>query len=355
MRIAVDARMIRSSGIGKVIENVLQRMVLLHMDWEFFLLGRENELSAFAFARASNVQWIECDVPIYSLSEQLQLVQRIPANMDWFWSPHYNVPFFYRGRLLVTIHDVFHLAMPAFVHGIHKRLYARSMFAAAVKKADRIICVSHFTAQELQRFTGVSGRKLQIVYNGVDESWWSVKKRPGLYARPYFVYVGNIKPHKNLIRLLQAYSVIMHEVKQDLILVGKKEGFLTGMGSTMQALLEKIGNRVSFTGWIEDNVLQEYVAGASAMIFPSLYEGFGLPPLEAMACGCPVVVSRAASLPEVCGDGAIYCDPYDVMDIARAMKEVLNADLVEAGRRVAERYSWDSTVRGMLRIIEGEE
>jgi len=352
MRIAVDVRMIHSSGIGRVIENILTRIIVLRPEWEFYLLGCPEELLQFPFSRENNVQIIHCESPIYSVSEQVELMRRIPSDLDWFWSPHYNVPVFYSGRLLVTIHDVFHLAMPAFVKGIHRRLYAKGMFSFAVSKAAKIICVSQFTAKELTRLTQVSSKKLQVIYNGVDEKWHFPGTEARLYERPYFIYVGNIKPHKNLIRLLKAYASIKDTVEQDLLLVGKKTGFLTGMDE-IDSYIQGLGDRVSFTGWVEDEALKTYVAQADAMVFPSLYEGFGLPPLEAMAAGTPVLVSKAASLPEICGAGALYCDPYDIDDIASGMQRILRENhSVQVMKHVVQQYSWDTTVAKMVAVFE---
>jgi glycosyltransferase involved in cell wall biosynthesis len=339
--------MISASGIGKVIENILKRLIPAKQGWEFSLIGCVKDLTQFSFSTLPNVKLINCESNIYTIREQFEVIKKIPKNTDLLWVPHYNVPLFYSGKMLVTIHDVYHLVHP---DSLLKKTYAKIMFNKAVEKATKIICVSQFTATELQKYTHVNANKINVIYNGIDESWFNILKKdfPG---NSYFIYVGNIKPHKNLARLLQAFRLIKDKVSQNLILVGKKEGFLTGMNN-IAGLIKGMEDRVTFTGYVSDAELQQYVSHADALVLPSLYEGFGLPPLEAMACGCPVVVSKAASLPEVCKDAAIYCDPYNIQDIADKMLESSHSSHIEAGKELAATYLWDKTVQLMVNVCE---
>ena len=351
MYLTVDARMINSSGIGKVIENILKRLILEKKDWHFFLLGKYSELCVFPFANLSNTEIIECDSKIYSIREQYEVVKKIPQITDLLWVPHYNIPIFYSGKMIVTIHDVFHLANLKYENEFIKKVYAKIMFEIAVAKAKRIICDSEFTTVELLKYTHANKNKINIVYCGIDESWFDIKKSDSFYNHEYFIYVGNIKPHKNLVRLLQAFRLIKDKITHNLVLVGKKAGFLTGINN-INNLIKGMEDRVIFTGYVSDSELQQYVIHASAMIFPSLYEGFGLPPLEAMACGCPVVVSNIASLPEVCKDAAIYCNPYDAQDIADKMLDSLVSNKIDEGKNLSKTYSWDKAVISMINICE---
>lgn len=343
MRIAVDTRMIKSSGIGKVIENILRRIILKKTDWEFILLGNIDELRQFSFTDEDNVELIKCTAPIYSIREQFELKYKIPSNIDVFWSPHYNIPLFYRGKLIVTVHDVFHLAMSNFVIGIHKKIYAEFMFRMVAKKADRIIVVSNFTAKELCKYVPCDKNKITTIYNGVDDSWFHIKSGERVHSNKYFIYVGNIKPHKNLHRLLQAFSQVKDKIPQDLILVGKKDGFLSGDERIVKEA-KSLGSRVTFTGYITDNLLQQYVSQSDGLIFPSLYEGFGLPPLEAMAAGVPVAVSNIESTCEVCGDDVLMFNPYDINDISLKIIELAKGKK----NSISERFSWDRAVNDMI-------
>ena len=142
------------------------------------------------------------------------MLLKIPTNLDCFWSPHYNVPVLYRGKLIVTIHDLAHLALSDFNKAIMKRAYANIMFRLASYKANRIICVSNFTRSELIKYIPcVDQNKIVVIYNAVDEKWRNIKKRKSPHPHPYFVYVGNIKPHKNLHRLIAAYKMVSDNIK----------------------------------------------------------------------------------------------------------------------------------------------
>ena len=314
VKIGIDARMIKSSGIGRVIENVLKYIISRNKNWNFILLGKKDEFKQYDFSRAENVRIIECRSSIYSCLEQIELYRKIPKEVDAFWSPHYNIPLLYKGKLIVTIHDVFHLEMLHGFKNIHKKMYAKFLFYCISKKADRIICVSQFTAKQLQKHINIREDKINVIYNGIDERWFHVKKRKRPYLKKYILYVGNIKPHKNLLRLLRAFQLIKEKAPYDLILVGKKDGFITEDKEIKQlAMYEK---RVVFTGYVSDSMLEQYFIHADVFVFPSLYEGFGLPPLEALACGCPVVASNIESIIEVCKENVVYFDPYEVNDIA---------------------------------------
>ena len=356
MSFAIDARMQGHSGIGTYVSNLMPRLVASHRGSRIHLLGDSDALARLAWARDPRVSVVDCRSPIFSAREQLQLPRRIPAECSLFWSPQFNIPLLYRGRLLVTIHDVLHLAMPQFMVGVHRRLYARALLGAVRMKADAVICDSRFTADELMRLVGVPSARIEVIHLGVDEAWFGVDAGPRPHDKPYFVFVGNVKAHKNIAGLVNAFRIASEKLPHDLVIVGKKEGFVTG-DRRVEGWAAQLGERVRFTGLVDDALLKRYVACAEALVLPSFYEGFGLPPLEAMACGCPAIVSRRASLPEVCGDAALYCDPDDAGDIAARMLEVATSRSARAGLRErglahARRFSWDKCARETLAVIE---
>lgn len=350
LRIGVDVRMLKSSGIGKVIENILIRMIPMKPEWEFYLLGKRDEIKEVLFANKDNMHIIECDCPIYSIKEQFIMPLKIPAGLDCFWSPHYNVPIFYRGKLIVTIHDLAHLALKDINESFFKKIYANVMFRMATNKAEKIICDSNFTKSELIKYIpNVREDKITVIYCGVDEKWKNIKREKSPHKKPYFVYVGNIKPHKNLHRLINAYKNVAGEIKQDLVLIGKRDGFITG-DNNICAEIEGYEDRIIFTGYVPDKMLRQYIANAAALIFPSLYEGFGLPPLEAMAAGVPVIVSNVASMPEVCGEYATYFDPLDENDIAFKLKS--NDGTKMGAESVLKKFDWNKSSEKMAEIIQ---
>lgn len=350
--ITVDARMINSSGIGTVIKNILKRMIVLKPEWNFFILGNLLELRKYDFFKQNNVKLISCEAPIYSIKEQIELIKKIPKETDVMWSPHYNIPIFYKGKLIVTVHDVFHLAMPQFVKGIHKRLYAKFMFQMIKYKADKIICVSNFTASELEKYVGLNKNKIEVIYNGIDKDWFNIKSEKSVCDKPYLLYVGNVKPHKNLINLVKAFDLIKDKIPHTLVIVGKKKGFITGDNNIFK-ITEKISDRVIFTGYIDDNLLKQYYKQADLLIFPSLYEGFGLPPLEALATGTNVICSNILVLKEVCTDMVRYFDPLDINSISKCIIENIMVDTSIKNINLLDKYNWEKSATKYINSIEG--
>jgi len=354
--ITIDCRMVDASGIGTYIRNVVPRIVRLRPDWQFALIGPEARLRELAWTRLSNVTVIPCTAPIYSIREQFAVLRCIPQGTHLFWSPHYNIPVLYRGNLLVTVNDVQHLAMPQYAKGVLKQTYARALFRAVRRRARAVICISDFTVAELQRLTLPSPQIVRRIYDGVDNSWFQFSETPSPHARPYLVYVGNVKPHKNLRTLLDAFGRVKESIAENLIIVGKREGFIFG-DDNIAEYAQNLGERVMFTGYVSDNLLHQYVAHATALVFPSLYEGFGLPAVEAMAAGCPVLASNAASIPEVCGDAALYCDARNPDDLAQKMRRItqdaeLRETLRQRGLQRARVFSWDRCADETCVVIE---
>lgn len=343
-KIAVDARMIESSGIGTVIQNILKRLIVNSKDLFFYVLGDEDILEKYKFLHEVNVEIISCRAPIYSLKEQIIVPKRIPKDTDLLWVPHYNIPVFYSGKMIVTVHDLFHLAMPQFVKGIDKKFYANFMFNAMTRKASHIICVSKFTKNELIKYTGVSSDKISVAYCGVDDFWsLPLQERQRIYQKPYILYVGNIKPHKNLKVLVKAFEKILDEIPHNLVIVGKKEGFITGDKLVFE-LAQKHAERIQFTGFVSNEELKNYYHYADCLVFPSLYEGFGLPPLEAITAGCKnIICSDIPVLREVYGDYVTYFDPRSDETLIERMREKLTRNDKKYTNTFKKCFSWDFT------------
>jgi glycosyltransferase involved in cell wall biosynthesis len=355
--VAIDVRMARHSGIGTYIRNIVPRVLAARPNWRFSLLGDPALTSTFANLEQPNVTAVFCNAPIYSVREQLELVRRVPRESSLIWAPHYNAPMLARAPLLVTIHDLAHIACPEFAPGMLKQTYARTMFRRVKRQAAAIICVSRFTADELQRYIPGGGAPVTVVHSGVDAEWFaSAGAETTATGRPYFVFVGNVKPSKNLGTLLRAFQDVMNELPHDLVIVGKRNGMLSADHAVLR-LAERWPDRVRLTGEVSGAQLRRYVRGAVALVFPSLYEGFGLPPVEAMAAGCPCIVSTAAAIPETCGEAALYFDPNDASELASKLREIagndtLRAMLIRRGAEQARRYDWDCTTRQTIEVME---
>ena len=243
------------------------------------------------------------------------------------------------------------------------------MIGKAVKKSDQILTVSEFSRREIIKYTKVDKEKIAVIPIGVDSDHFSLSDDPDQldfiqkkYQLPknYFLFVGNVKPHKNLKGILQAFEKLLSEKKIDFsfIIVGKKEGFING--ESILSLLEAsplLRNRVRLLGMVPNEDLPFIYQLAACFVFPSFYEGFGLPPLEAMSMGCPVIASQITPVEEVCKDAVYWVDPYNYHSIAEGLysvltNEKLRLELIAKGKERVKEFSWDRTTERHLKIIE---
>jgi glycosyltransferase involved in cell wall biosynthesis len=344
--------MIRHSGIGTYLENIIPQLVTMNKHVQFSIIG-DKKLLTEIIGNRENVHIIHTQIPIYSLAEQIRLPRLIPKNTDVYWSPHYNIPIFYRGKLAVTVHDVFHLRMKEYV-GFFKRMYAKIMFFCIKVKAKRINTNSFFTKSEITNYVGIDADKIKVTALGVDEMWRRPVSPP-LLSEPYIIFIGNVKPNKNLITLLKSFEILMDDISHYLIIAGKKDGFIIN-DIDSQDYSEKLGKRIRFLGHVPKNDLINYVKHSALLVFPSIYEGFGLPPIEAMACGCPVIAARSSSIPEVCGDAVLYFDPKDERELAVQIKTVLQNNeiremLIKKGKDRSCKYSWEQCAKEISQML----
>ena len=355
--ITIDARWINTSGIGTYLKNILPYVISEFPNYHFCLLGSISELNAFDWAQSPNVVIVSSKSGMYTFAEQVELIFKIPAESKLYWATHYNIPLLYRGKQLVTVYDIFHLAMPILVDGWHKFIYAKVMFNMVRFRASAILTISQFSRQEFIRLVGPVRHPVYPIHLGVAPAWFNIQTGLRPYENKYILFVGNVKAHKNLMALVESFESIYLSIPHDLVIVGKREGFITGDSGVVNAAVG-LGARVYFTGYIDDQSVRQYVAHAEALVFPSLYEGFGLPPLEAMAAGCPVLVSDAGPMPEVCGDAALYCDPYNINDMAEKLLLILNDEslrstLRQRGLEHAGNFTWDRCAEQTCEVIRG--
>lgn len=346
-QLCIDLRWIDASGVGMYIKGIMPGLVDRLPDVKIVGLGDRARLQEFDWSCAANISLINCTAGRYSIAEQLHIPLAIPPRTDLFFTPYYTIPLFYRGPLAVTVHDMSHRVVEEIVSNLKKRIYAKVMYAALRRRAAIVFTVSEFSKAELLRLTdGPRTDNILPTPLGISPEWYQAKRIPALRARPYFVCVGNVKPYKNISRLVQAFLKIQNQVPHDLIVIGQSEGLITGESAEFFDLVRMAGERIQLTGFVSHQELLSLVAHAHALVMPSLYEGFGLPPVEAMAAGVPVVIANAASLPEVCGDAALYFDPLRVDDIAEkllvaAKDDVLCRSLAEKGQERSRLYTWD--------------
>ena len=267
---------------------------------------------------------------IYSINEQLFFPKTYDKN-DLLHIPHYNAPLRFPGKLIVTVHDLCHLVMKEFFNGPAKRFYATIFLAMVLKKASRIITVSHFTESEILKNFNVDPKKIFVIPNGLDpffsprtkdEQIKAIKEHD--FPKKYLLYVGNIKRHKNITRMIQGYHMAWEQNPNlpKLLIIGVRDKKYDPLSEAFIADHEvqtTFMDQVIFKGYVPYKDLPSIYSAAEGFLFPSLYEGFGFPPLEAMACGTAVIASNNSSLPEVLGDNALFVDPYDVNQISSSI------------------------------------
>ncbi len=365
MRIAIDARKLRDYGIGTYVRNLLRHLSRIDSKTEYVLFCRAADCGA-AEELGENFRAVPERARPYSIKEQL----RIPMDLrregiDLFHAPHYVLPPLTPCKSVVTIHDCIHLRFPQYLPNRLAYAYARSSLWFATHRSNRVLTVSEASKRDILRYFRVPERKIDVIYNAIDERFGEpptaeeierVRDRYQLNA-PYVLYAGNIKPHKNLERLIEAFHTLrrgdLEHVK--MLIIGDEISKYATLRRAVHRY--KLHKHVRFFGFVPDKTLAVFYRLARAFVFPSLYEGFGLPPLEAMASGTPVITSNLSSLPEVVGDAALLIDPYDPDAIADAMRRVLldsdlRDDLRQRGlRRVAE-FSWERSVRRVREIYE---
>ncbi|MGH9315070.1 MAG: glycosyltransferase family 4 protein [Vicinamibacterales bacterium] len=363
MRIAIDARKLHDYGIGTYVRNLIRQLARQDHTSEYVLLCHPDDCRA-AKALGENFRAVPDRSRPYSVREQISVPMDLRREaVDLFHAPHYVLPPLVSCRSVVTIHDCIHLMFPQYLPNRLAWGYARTFMWAATHRSDRVLTVSEASKRDILRFCHIPPEKIDVIYNGIDDRFWTapceedvirVRERYQLNA-PFLLYAGNIKPHKNLERLIEAFHRLRGEGFADLTLL------IIGDEISKYAALRRAVHRhhlhkhVRFFGFVPDETLAVLYRLADVFVFPSLYEGFGLPPLEAMASGTPVVTSNVSSLPEVVGDAALLVDPRDPDAIAGAVRmlltdRTLREDLRRRGLARARAFSWEQSVARIRQI-----
>ncbi|NQT89749.1 MAG: glycosyltransferase family 4 protein [Candidatus Omnitrophica bacterium] len=348
MRIGFDARMIGHPGIGRYIRNLLNGLLSTEEAIEFVLYGDPARLKEYSGAERCAIR--EYAAPIYSVKELLSN-PFAGEGFDIVHIPHFNVPFTRIDNLVVTIHDLIYLKFPGTQRTLLKGMAAHVAFDNTIKKAKRIIAVSENTKKDIIEKSPAAEGKIDVIYEAADPLFRPVDDEAGKkqvrdkYNLPeeIILCVGSLRMHKNIERLIDCCARLRARgLGHKLVLVGRedpKEASIIKKVKTSDCIyLGEVG--------AEELVLIYNLAGL--LVMPSLYEGFGLPPLEAMACATPVAASSAASLPEVVGDAGVLFDPYDVKDMEEKIcsvlhNEELRKNLINKGMKRAEHFSWQKT------------
>lgn len=290
---------------------------------------------------------------------------RACRRLDLAHVPYFASPLFPTVPTVVTVHDLIPLILPAYRGSLLVRLYTR-LVAAAARRAEVIITVSQASKRDIVRYLRVPPERIYVTYEAAGEAFQPVEDEAqliairGKYALPerYLLYLGGFDQRKNLSTLVRAFTLLISKQRQArLVLAGKLPGRDSLMIPDPRRLARELGveESVIFTGWVAEEDKPALLSGTTAFVFPSLYEGFGLPPLEAMACGAPVIASNRSSLPEVVGEGGILVEPTGVESLAEAMEmllvdDTLRADLRQRALAQAARFSWKQTALETLAV-----
>lgn len=286
-----------------------------------------------------------------SLAESYRLARLISAQDDIVHLPNQNFAryaFTARSPFLVTVHDMIRFCFNYDRETMVEKALLK-LDTICIKRASHVITISQNTRNDLVEHLQIPEDKISVIYNGIDHQILKPCATRIIDA-PYILYVGSERPRKNLARLAQAFANLKKEFPElKLVKVGEP-GRSEEYRKTILATFDRLGitDDVIFTRHASEQDLANYYSSALLLAYPSLYEGFGLPPLEAMACGCPVVAANTSALPEIIGEAGILIDPYDTDEMTRAMKEVitnnnLREDLIARGLKQAAKFSWDKT------------
>jgi glycosyltransferase involved in cell wall biosynthesis len=370
VKIALDIRTVtsRRSGVGNYVRNLLAGLERTHPAHAYLLLACRENLAALdgvmSGAATHQTRLGQESHPLGDLWEHLWLPGALKRRgVDLLHGPMLMLPL---GRAsfarVVTIHDLVPMLFPETVPRKYA-LYVRWLLPRVAGVAERVICVSGHTKDDLVRELGMDPERVVVVHEAPQPGFRPledlaalarVRERHGI-TKPFFFHLGNIEPRKNLVGLVKAFLSLSPRGRAQLVLGGHKGWLTQGIFKELDGL--DLSQDVIFTGYLPQEDLPLLMNAAAAFVFPSLYEGFGLPVLEAMACGTPVITSNISSLPEVAGDAALLVDPRRVEDLAGAMERVLEdgtlrRDLSRAGLERAAQFTWERAARETMAVYE---
>lgn len=372
MRVALDIRRTNDFGVATYIRNVVRTLGRLDHTNEYFLIGAVERMREIGDLPAN---FHSIPFPDYQLTPAnyfafRKLIRKNECDLvhvpHMFWRPS-QAPCKY----VMTVHDLLDYMYRVRSRSLLGRMMHLYLTNKVVTNAARIFAVSNFTKKDLSRIFHLPSEKIEVVPNAIDDRFrmghTSDAERRMIAERyqvnyPFLLYAGRISPHKNVVRIIEAFSALKTELARDdhfpdlkLIIIGDE---VSKHPDLRRAVIKSgVQHDVRFLGFVPIDVLRIFYDAAKVFVFPSLYEGFGLPPLEAMAHGTPVVTSNTTALPEVVGKAAVMVNPENVFEISRALyKLLLDQPLREkmkaAGIEQAQKFSWESSVRRMIDVYE---
>lgn len=368
--IGLDARLWNHPGIGRYVREFSFEMVRCLKDEKFVLLGDPAPIRDFFSSRQSSSftpACIETHSKIYSLQEQWQMPGKT-SSLDLLHVPHFNIPVLLKEKLVVTIHDLIYLHESRASKSFFGKAYVSWLLKMIEKKAAAVIAVSQHTKNDLlEQFPRFSKDRVFVTYEASAPLFHKISnplelqevRRRYSLSRPFILFVGTLKPHKNVLTLIRALKILRETkgVEHDLVLVGRKD-------ERNRPLLDMIKQNafVRYLGELSDPDVAVLYNCAEVFVLPSTHEGFGLPAIEAMACGTPVIVSNRSSLPEIVGSAGLIFDPLKVDALCELLYNVLNGEelrknMINLGLTRAREFSWRTTAEQTMevyrKVLEG--
>jgi len=370
VKVAIDIRRMTEFGVGTYIRNVVRTLARLDRDNKYFLIGSPAKVAECG-PLPSNFHAVALGGGDDTLKGNLDfraIVRRLGCDVvhipHLFWIPRgLSCPY------VLTVHDLLeHMYGSRNASSLRRSLHFH-LTRRVLRKAARVIAVSQFTRNEIEKLLNIADERIEVVYNAIDERFLrghATEADRELIAQrylvnyPFILYAGAIRPHKNVVRIIEAFSALKSELQKEqqfpdlkLIIIGDDLSSHPRLRRTV--VRSGVQNDVRFLGFVPIEVLRIFYDVAKIFVFPSLYEGFGLPPLEAMAHGTPVVTSNTSSLPEVAGNAALLVNPENVFEIQRGLQRalldpVLRAQMKQRGYEQAQRFSWTTSVSRILEI-----
>lgn len=366
MRIGLDAHTLgsRVGGNETFIRNLVSSLSSVDVKNEYFVYAYSNEFVDGLINGVQNFQFKNLKPKNPFIRIPFSLPQKmIEDRLDLFLL-QYAAPPICPAPYVLVVHDISYERYPEFFNKAElTRL--RLLTPLSLRNASHVVTCSEFTKEDMIRHYRLSPKKISVIYYGKNEKYKLIKDTAALQAtrekydllKPYILYVGNIQPRKNLNRLLLAFKDLKdrERIPHNLVIVGNKAWLYSDVFKLIKD--SNLTNEIIVTGYVPEEELPLLYNAAELFVYPSIFEGFGFPVLEAMACGVPVVTSNSSSLPEVAGDGALLINPLSVSDMAQAMHKILTdtnlrEELKEKGLRQAERFTWNKTANDFLKIFE---
>ena len=361
MKIGIDCRLWYETGVGRYIRNLVDELSMIDTKNDYILFFRKDEFETVPLP-GKNFQKRLADVRWHTLKEQTAFKKILNEEMlDLVHFPYFSYPVGYKGKFVITIHDLIidHFAtgkastLPSLLY-FFKQIGYKFVLRSAIKNAQKVIAVSGATKQEIIDHYHPIPEKVVITLEGIDRKFDKEEKVDT--PKKYFLYVGNVYPHKNVSRLIDAFAVTQKEFPDaHLILVGKEDYFLQELE---KEVIKKQAEGILFYKNISDSQLSYLYTHAIALVAPSLMEGFGLPALEALSHKCLVLCSEIPAFLEVCGDAAVYFDPYNVDNIAKTLSKAYKHEITqsstkkEIGLQRIREFSWKKMARQTLDVYE---